>query len=1580
MKSFFKILFLVAFVSFGAKAQVADFSSDVASGCNPLLVNFTDLSTGTGTATIYAWDFGDGKTSAVKSPSTTYTAAGTYTVRLTVKNGSTGTPSITTGSITVHPLPIVSFTATPLTGCPCTNVTFTNTTTPSVPGTYASLWSFGDGGTSGSKDPTHNFCVTGKYDVALKITNGEGCTDSKKEIAKITIWEKPVADFSASRTDLCVLPDSTIFTGSGTKGKGPYTFFWDFGDGTTSSVGTPKHIYTVAGIYTVRLIMTDANGCKDTNTKIDYIKAAKTSSFSAANVCLGYPTTFYNTSLTTATSTKWDFGDGTTGSGITSVTHDYAPSGTYTVRMINTFGAGCVDTVIKSYTVFPKPKTSFSYSPIYSCPAPAVVNFTNESVGATSYVWIFGDDSTSTATSPSHTYMRDSIYVSYLIATNFFGCVDTFRVRDTSKAFPKGYPPKFYDSSNSPIIIRVYSADPKTTVNFKSGCLSVPVEPSIKLYTHTYLPLVSDSAITPACRSRVPGYNYPFWDCKITPLSDPYPDPFYDPPFSTSANYPVPIKTYFWDFGDGFTSTLATPSHIYTTEGIYTIRVKVVTDSGCIINDTIVIERGAKPIASFSMQDTACMGENVTMYNTSTGGLFYLWCTGAGICDTIFDKSSYAAAFNVDRDSTIITLRAFRYGCIHDTTRVLRLKPPSSHLSYIYSCDSPLMVRFSGYSWRATGILWNFGDGATSTLLSPTHIYSAPGIYSVSRTAVNDTFGCSVTDSKTIELRDPKPDFSAVDTTLCKGDTGFFNIKYESFYKKYIWIINNVSISSYSSVFKYPFNDTGTYTVKLIGVDQHDCIDTFAKFNYIIVGQPITKIIASPIKGCAPVEVNFKESSIDTKGTSIVNRFWTWGDGSPTSSGAPDTASHTYTNEGIFKIKLVTTDNIGCTDTATISVDSRKPVALFNTSVDTFGCLGFGISFNNFSTGVNLTYKWDFGDGTTSAFKSPIHTYGSLGAYTVKLFITDDFGCKDSIIKSGYINLTKPKAAFSLSDSAAFCPPLFDTCTNASTGASSYFWDFDNGSTSFLKDPIGFFFDTGRYNVRLIAINSHGCRDTATKIVKVYGYSGALKYGPLYGCAPWTVDFDIEQLNAPEMIVDFADGVTENVVGKTKTRHTYTTPGAYKPQLIFGNGKDCKSFSIGIDTIKVDGITPYATYTSACAGHPITFNDSSFSIFSVHYSSQWTFDDGTKSTEKNPIRIYEKPGTYPVKLRSENTTGCDDTLLFYVTVHPPPTITTIDTTICLGDEIVLNAYGGISYTWLSAPSLSCSDCNNPIAKPTGTTKYYVTGTDANGCIGKSILTLKTKIKATIITARDTAVCTLTPIQLIVSGANQYSWSPATYLDNADIPNPIATMDSSITYRVIGYEAACIPDTGFVNVTIYPLPIVDAGEDQKVVSGSEVQLYGKGSNIKDYLWSPATLLTCSDCENPKTLPMLSKTIFTLKGTSKFGCSNTDNVIIDVFCDQSQLFIPNTFTPNGDGNNDYFYPQGRGVGKIKSFLVYNRWGQKVFERTNMDANIKEQGWDGTINGAPQNPDTFVYTIEATCDNGEPIFWKGDVTLVR
>jgi gliding motility-associated-like protein len=1594
------ILIVLLSLYHNVQGQTANFTADVYSGCDPLVVAFTDKSTGVGSSTTYSWDFGDTKTSTLASPSTTYSGAGTYTVKLTVKNGS-GSPSIKTATITVYPSPTVSYTSTPLSGCPCTLVTFTNTSVANAPGAYTSQWSFGDGYTSVTNNTTHTFCTPGSYNIALKVKNSAGCEKTRLDSAKFILFTKPVAGFTATKVNLCKIPDSTTFIGTVSSGKAPYTYDWDFGDSKVGSGNTVAHSYTISGTYTVRLIVTDANGCKDTMTRLNYIKAVPmNSTFKVpATICAGVSLVlFENTSTPTPLKTKWIWSDGGGATGFTSQ-RNFWSGGTYTITMIDSFGPGCIDTAINTYKVNPKPKANFSYSPIYPCPAPVDITFVNKSVGASTYKWIFGDGTTSAAKDPIHNYKRDSIYTVYLVVTDSLGCSDTTRVRDTTLPFPNGYPKvrgKFslptFDSSNSPLIVRVHPGDLSITVDSAAGCFPFFIRPVATMCGYIHLPanLYDDSTRTDrmcGIPPPLPGYTYPpYWPCIYDgDKVDFYPDDVVDPYIIKSTTscpitpYPYPIVSYYWDFGDGYTSTKDTPSHIYVAEGVYHLSVKVQTHNGCQFTDTILIYVGAHPHAQFIASPLGiCIHDSVTITNQSSGGDGYTWNFGDATTFTSKDSTIvFKHRFDLS-DSFKVELTASRNGCLDKSRVNIIVRPPQALNVIKYSCDTPMKVTFIDKSKGATSVLWRFGDGFTSTAWNATHIYTAEGNYFVTQIVYNNVYGCSDSIQIPIRIFIPKPNFNTPDTTICLGDTIRFYNTPRDYFGDWIWKTADSTQANISTGFTTQYHDTGSYSVMFVGFDIHGCYDTSIRNHYVIVAKPQMKISASPLIACTPASIKFIDSSTNTKGAVNVSRTWYWGDLTSTTDTAK-TATKVYTSPGNYTVKLITTDNIGCRDSIQLMVESRKPIADFAALLDTFTCIGKINQFYNAATGFGLKYYWDFGDGGKSTDPNPQHIYTTLGSFNVTLVVVDDQGCKDSLTKIAFVKTTKPTASFTMSDTLALCPPLFVNYTNTSTNAIGYYWDLGNGSTAIISSPVAAYVDSGVYKVFLVAYDSHGCTDTAKAKARVMGYDGAFKYAPLNGCAPLTVNFEADLFNATVMIWDFADGYTESAVGKLKTSHTYTKPGAYLPRMILGDGKGCATMSKGLDTIKVDGVFPVVYTTPACEGAWITFTDTSYSPFSKYASSWWKFDDGTTSTSKKTIHKYPTAGTYPIRLVSTNTHGCVDTLDTTIVVYPLPKVHVNDTVICLGDQAVLQASGAATYLWNADLSLSCTDCPAPKTNTRVPITYYVQGTDVHGCVNKDTVKVGIKTKTTLVLAKDTDACAQTPIQLHASGATNYAWTPITGLDSPSIAHPIAKLDSNIIYRVIGTEGSCIPDTAFVKVTIHPLPEVNAGPDQRVLAGTLTQLNGTSKVSSAFLWIPSDSLSCATCANP-TVRLIHTSTFTLTGITSFGCTDTDDVEIVIFCDQSQLFIPNTFTPNGDGHNDYFYPQGKGVGKIKSFIVYNRWGQKVFERTNIDANTKELGWDGTFKGEPQGSDTFVYTLEATCDNGETVFWKGDVTLIK
>jgi gliding motility-associated-like protein len=189
----------------------------------------------------------------------------------------------------------------------------------------------------------------------------------------------------------------------------------------------------------------------------------------------------------------------------------------------------------------------------------------------------------------------------------------------------------------------------------------------------------------------------------------------------------------------------------------------------------------------------------------------------------------------------------------------------------------------------------------------------------------------------------------------------------------------------------------------------------------------------------------------------------------------------------------------------------------------------------------------------------------------------------------------------------------------------------------------------------------------------------------------------------------------------------------------------------------------------------------------------------------------------------------------------------------------------------------------------------------------------------------------------------------------------------------------VPDTDYVHVEVFAAPTVDAGKDQEVLAGTKVELSATGKNIATYLWSPSQGMSCKDCQETE-VTALESTTYVVDVLSAHGCRASDSVNIYLFCDGRQVFLPNVFTPNNDGKNDVFYPRGTGINLVKSFRIYNRWGELLFERSNFQLNDETYAWDGIYQGETVRPDVYVYVVDAVCTTGKPVLVKGDVTLIK
>jgi gliding motility-associated-like protein len=199
--------------------------------------------------------------------------------------------------------------------------------------------------------------------------------------------------------------------------------------------------------------------------------------------------------------------------------------------------------------------------------------------------------------------------------------------------------------------------------------------------------------------------------------------------------------------------------------------------------------------------------------------------------------------------------------------------------------------------------------------------------------------------------------------------------------------------------------------------------------------------------------------------------------------------------------------------------------------------------------------------------------------------------------------------------------------------------------------------------------------------------------------------------------------------------------------------------------------------------------------------------------------------------------------------------------------------------------------------------------------------------------------------------------------------------------VIGKDANnCFSDTGYVNLVIAPTPLVNAGPDVQAPTGTQVQLNAsvQSTQAVSWNWTPSAGLSCTACPNPKAIITANKT-YVVSVQNASGCMSKDTLNVISFCKGAEIFVANAFTPDGDGVNDVLVVRGVGI-TVRSFKVFNRWGNLVFEKRMIRANDYKNGWDGRVKGVLAAPDVYVYTVEVVCDNGDVFFHKGNTTLLK
>jgi gliding motility-associated-like protein len=301
-------------------------------------------------------------------------------------------------------------------------------------------------------------------------------------------------------------------------------------------------------------------------------------------------------------------------------------------------------------------------------------------------------------------------------------------------------------------------------------------------------------------------------------------------------------------------------------------------------------------------------------------------------------------------------------------------------------------------------------------------------------------------------------------------------------------------------------------------------------------------------------------------------------------------------------------------------------------------------------------------------------------------------------------------------------------------------------------------------------------------------------------------------------------------------------------------------------------------------------------------------------------------------------------------------------TICQGDSIKLSATGGGTYLWNTGATSSAIEIT-----PDSTLNYTVS-VSLGSCTQSDTVKVNVNPVPMSFLKPLEKICAGGSVTLFASGATSYAWSPSTDLSCNTCPSPIAKSGTTTEYTLTLSDGPCsVKDSTLVIVN--PVPVITACCDSTIIFGQSVQLNSSGGST--YLWSPSQRLNCNTCTDPVASPTMNTT-YTLTVTSDSGCTAQQLITIDVSC--GTVFVPEAFSPNGDGQNDVLYVRGDCINTL-DFKMFDRWGNKVFE-----TNDKNIGWDGRCRGEAMNSGSYVYYVTGTLYDGTTQTKKGNVVLVR
>lgn len=942
-------------------------------------------------------------------------------------------------------------------------------------------------------------------------------------------------------------------------------------------------------------------------------------------------------------------------------------------------------------------------------------------------------------------------------------------------------------------------------------------------------------------------------------------------------------------------------------------------------------------------------------------------------------------------------------------------------INYTNGC-APVTVNFNNQSSAGSTFLWDFGGGDTTSVISnPTITYTVPGTYLV-QLYVNDPSTCNALDTAYQYITVYPSIATNFDFVVpaCTNQVAFYDSSAVA-PASWLWYFDDGDSSLIQNP-QHTYTSTGAYDVQLISSTINGCKDTVIKQVNFFETPPIS---------ISPAATICKENTTQLTASGGFEYSWSpitdLSDPSiPNPVAGPDTTT-------IYTVTVSSVNGAGdtCIQTATVQI-TISPSPTMTSPNNAAVCNGGTVTIP-LTSSVSSTYSWiaadnvnTTGESTTTQTGSPLSntlTNNTASAEIVTYTVTPTSSPQGCLGTPQTVSVSvNPSPAMTSPTSATICNGNTVSIPLTSDQTSTYTWiaaDNSNTTGESLTIQTGTPLSNTIFNNTIVVqtvsytvtptSSPEGCAGTPQTVIVTLTPSPTMTNADTATiCDGLTVSIPLSSTMASTYTWIAADNI--NTTGESTTLQTgsplsntitnistsiqsviYTVT----PTLISGT---CAGIS---QTVTVTVIPP-PTMTS-----PITAAICSDEMINIPLTSNvtstysWIAADNANTTGES---ITAQIGS-PLSNTLTNNSTTVQTVGYTVTPTSSPdgcagvpqtvTVTVYSDIVADFDFVKVpctnqvtfydsSAVAPVSWLWYFDDGDSSMLQNPPHTYDTsGTYNVQLITSTINGCADTVIVQVNFAAGNPVVVSQNDTICKGNSTQLIASGGFSYLWTPSTGLNNPAISDPIASPDTTTTYSVIISNVDTFGDTcsHVLTTTIFVIDpslysIVATTDDDTLVEGQSTTIHSITDSTLTVSWSPSTGLNNTSSFNPTATPEKTTT-YTVSILDSVGCPKTASVTIYVMskeCDPADIFVPNTFTPNGDGNNDILYVRGNEITELY-FAVYNRWGELIFQTSDM-----KKGWEGTYKGEKADPAVFAWYIKAKCFNGDELKKKGNVTLVR